>query len=299
MDHAPTIVISLMIGLLLGIGGGYFAADYSKSKNFKEVVSSNPSVLFDECQNVPNDAQEICANSVLLRRALQLADVTICESISTQSQKASCLASVEYIENFDEQFRSLCNGVQNRQLCSELMQFLAADLQQDASLCTKIASNELRQACASRLPVNQEQQALAQEELDALFGPICPISNADCDDDAVRTKEIILGGDREECADAGIFRDLCINETELYSIYSSVGVVGCEDLPEQPPVIEEQGSLQSRLTQGVCQTQLITAQALEQQDISICDALEVEALIAGCKLSVERSSTGRFDYLTQ
>lgn len=299
MKNAPSITISLFIGLILGALGFFFGTKYLTQAEYQTIIASNPSVLFDECENLPHEIQENCANTILMRHAIQQNDTSLCQNISAESQKASCLATISYIESFDTLSEEFCSTSTNRALCSELMQFLVADAQQDATLCTLIGSEGLRTECAQRLPVRVEQQAVSQEDLDGLFGPICPSTNESCKTMALATNQAIISGDRQSCLQVGIFKDLCLIEQELYTLYTSSSVEACADLPENPPNITDPESLESRLTKGSCTTQLVTAQALDSTNPEICQNLVDESLVNGCILTLERAKQGRFDYLTQ
>lgn len=260
MDHTPTIIISLILGLLLGAAGVYFGLEYLERRGYQEVVSSNPTVVFDECETLPAEIQQRCANNVLLQRAVQNNDVSLCEGITSTSQKESCLTTLSNLETFDASMAEFCQGHENRILCTELLQVLAADMQQNAALCASISSEGLRKECVSRLPVVEDVQVVVQQELAATFGPICPEpATISCKQDAASMISAVLSGDLSKCENTGNFLDLCLRETELYALFTGVGADGCESFPEVPPLKSAPRALESVLTQESCLAELVLA----------------------------------------
>lgn len=292
-------LIYFVIVLMALVVGFFIQKGFDKlhtTSEMKEVASKYPDLDISPCQVVPEGidrktASSNCLNGILLGYALEHRDVSPCQDIDESLIKKDCTARVARLKNLTAEEDRFCQGVTLDALCNDLAITLLASETGDSTHCAQIQNELQKSNCLALVgPAGVSEPGLIEPpELELgenglpvpQFGLICPKGDGLCEKAQSKFLEAVASLDISLCKETGTYLELCLNELALYQSYKENDASYCEE----------------RLPKEACAIDLVIAKALDAQDPTICEQIEGEGVVDGCKNLVETAKVKRFDYL--
>jgi hypothetical protein len=255
-----------------------------KSSLVKSVQQAHPQLRFDACKSAP--VAQDCIDGVLAAAATASVSASLCAEVKDEVFRTQCLGRVSTLSAMAGGMQAFCKGISDDPLCVELATVLNARLSQTRESCFNLQNETLRNFCLGLIPP-AESVAVTPPATDTtklpsrVYGLVCLPSEKDCADLLPIFRAAVAARSEEQCANTGIYKDLCLNEVALYRGYIENNISRCT----------------ARLPQAECQLQLTIARALDGQP-NLCADLETEVHQQICINEVSAAAgQKRFDYL--
>jgi hypothetical protein len=291
----------LIAALLISVSfiGGYYsktiALTSSLESGLSKIVSSNPEISFDACEQLPIELHRDCSDNVFLANSIRESDITGCARIESLGTRLSCEDTINQLLSLEADMQSLCSGHANTDTCIELVKVIQATGSGDLSHCNEITSGDLKRFCS--LYIRPETTLLgAGPTGNATTGIVCDSNDQVCAADRVKAINAIQSNEIEGCASAILVTDQCLVEFAAYTLFTSDDIQLCNDQPEDL-VLGANGIPEPEYLKFRCQIELTGNKAFLSGDITLCEGLIDEPLIQACKQYAESATEGRFDYL--